>query len=372
MKTTVVKQAFADANAAMKSVVGKDALSVFSRVRLDVAGDNVSLTGTDGDRQLEWRIKGESQIHGTIAVPGLRLAAFASAMPDGQVEITSIGEERLELAGGEGVFFRLSAFDADSYPVMAGPKSAEAVSLPAVTFRELLRKVKFAAAQKEVRALLNGVNICKQDGMLQMTATDGRRLAHVEYDITRDSDLPDFDVTLPNNTVNMLFALLARDDDENVDFTSDGKAMRIVCGKWCLTAKLVEGAYPAWRRVVPGDLSHVAIIDRAEFLGALARAALAADPDNPCVKVTVSQGRVAFEARSENAEAKFATTKCKLADDVKEWWRFDPRLLKEALDAIDDDEFQLNFRESEKGKTSPVLLKCSAPWLAVVMPLRVG
>ena len=44
-------------------------------------------------------------------------------------------------------------------------------------------------------------------------------------------------------------------------------------------------------------------------------------------------------------------------------------LLKDALDVIDDDDFTLSFREDAGG---PILLKCSIPWLAVTMPLRIG
>ena len=38
----------------------------------------------------------------------------------------------------------------------------------------------------------------------------------------------------------------------------------------------------------------------------------------------------------------------------------------DALKAIDDDSFTLEFNDDE----SPIVLKCSIPWIAVVMPIR--
>ena len=369
MKTKIIRQAFAEANAAVKGVVGKDALSVFAFVRLDVNGDNVSLTGTNGDMQLEWRLKGESEENGTVTVPGMRLAAFASAMPDGMVSIETVGHEKLKLAGGEGVSFRLASGDGDRYAAMTGPKDGAVVTtLPAVTFREMLRKVKFAASVEATRANLCGVNMRLHDDVLDMTATDGRCLAHIEFEVREASD-DGFDVTLANKTVGVLFGLLSKVDDGDVDISSDGKSVRIMCAFWCLTAKVIEGVYPSWKRVVPGNPEHHAEIGRVEFLAALERAALASDCEPPDVKVSVSQGLVTFKARSEFADAEAATDKCKLAYDAKMSWHFNPRLLKDALEAIDEDNFTLNFGWG--GAPGPVLLKCSVPWIAVVMPLRI-
>ena len=51
-------------------------------------------------------------------------------------------------------------------------------------------------------------------------------------------------------------------------------------------------------------------------------------------------------------------------------FHFNPRLLREALEAIDEDEFTFGFNGSGPGNA--VVLKCTVPWLAVVMPLRIG
>ena len=42
------------------------------------------------------------------------------------------------------------------------------------------------------------------------------------------------------------------------------------------------------------------------------------------------------------------------------------RMMLDALKALDDDEFRIEFSDAEK----PIVLRNSAPWICVVMPMR--
>lgn len=378
MKTEITKAQLAVANGAVKGLIAKDGLSPFSRIRLDVVGPNISLTGSNGDMQIEYRVEGKTSADGTLALPGGLLGRFVDAMPAGAVEIDGEAGKKVKISGGEGVTFRLAAADALDYPVMAGPKAGcVGFDIEALVLKEMLRKVKFAAAADgSGRAHLCGVNVKMKDWKLEMTATDGRQLAHVEKDLQESytgpkapngGNNPSFDIILANKTVNELFGLLD-DGEETVTIQADVKAVRITSDSWNMTAKVVDGTYPAWNNVVPKDANHTAKIGRTAFLEALGRAALAAG-DNNAVKVSLKDGLATFEAKGDLAAAKTETARCAIEDGGKTAFHINPKLLKDALDVIDDDDFTLSFREEAGG---PILLKCSIPWLAVTMPLRIG
>lgn len=367
MKTTMIKAVFAEANAAVSKVVLKDGLSPFSRVLLDVAGSNVSLTGSSGDMQLTWRMEGETVGDGAATLPGARLAAFAAAMPEGTVELVKTANDRVTLTGGD-VSYKVASGEASEYAMMVGPKAGTAkMAIPSATLREMLRKVKFAMATDATRPALCGVNMKIVGAMLEMTATDGRRLAHVEHEMTTNG--ASFDITLPAKTVGVLWGLLDK-ETEDIDVSSDGRTIRFMGTKWCLTAKVIDQKYSDWRRVVPGNPTHKATIDRVEFLDALGRAALAMENDAG-VKITIAEGRITFAAKSEFANADITMTKCKIEakEKGKDTFRFNPKLLKDALEAIDENDFTLGYGWG--GANGPVLIKCSIPWTAVVMPLQV-
>lgn len=56
-KATVLKSTFAEAAGAAKGLSSRDALSIFGKVRLDVAGGHMSLAATDGTVAVTRRIE---------------------------------------------------------------------------------------------------------------------------------------------------------------------------------------------------------------------------------------------------------------------------------------------------------------------------
>ncbi|MBR6733271.1 MAG: DNA polymerase III subunit beta [Kiritimatiellae bacterium] len=363
MKTTITKAALAEAAQAVRGLVSKDGLSAFSRVRLDAVGPNVSLTGSNGDIQILCRFKGETERDGAVTLPGMLFWRFVGAMPEGKVEIEREPLKTLaRLSGSEGVKFRLVAGNPEDLPPMAPPKDEAEVHVPELMLREMLRKTMFAASTDTTRAALCGVNVHWKGDLLEMTATDGRRLAHVEHEVDRGEG---FDFTLPLRAVQVLWGLLEADSDETLTVKSDGRSVQIVGDSCLFTSKVSDTVYPGWRKVVPEKCAHEARIGRTRFLDALDRAALAAGEDCS-VKMTLKNGCILFDARSDLSAASTGMAACEMDDGLKEEFHFNPRLLKDALEALDEDEFTLHFDNG----ASPVKLTCSIPWLAVVMPLQ--
>ena len=368
MKVAITRAALAEAAQAVKGLVVKDGLSAFSRVRLDASGC-LSVTGSNGDVQVEWRMDGEVVKQGGATVPGAAFAAFVGAVPEGVVEM-DLANHRLAISAC-GVKFKLAAGAATDFPVMAGPGRAEAepraLFIGAEVFREMLRKVKFAALTDATRPNLKGVNIDLKDGILGMTATDGRRLAHVERELAAEAARFDkeINITLPTKTVAILYGLLEDMTEGDVYMVFDGSAVRIVGDKWGMTAKVLAEAYPNWRRVVPEGLPHHIRLKRMMFLEAMGRAALASS-ESSVVKITLANGRAVFEAKNDITEAKTDIPVVEM-DDVKYEFCVNSRLMKDALEVIDDDEFILH---TDCGEGTPFKLTCTVPWVAVIMPYR--
>ena len=367
MKTRITRAQLAEATGAVKGVVQKDAQSAFSRVRLDAVGPNVSLTGSSGDTQVQYRITGETSGNGIVTLPGGIFCRFVGAMPEGVVEIDGEAGGNVKMEGA-GVKFRMSSGEDVDFPKMKEPKAGSAhAHVPSMTLREMLRKVKFAAAEDATRASLCGVNVKLEDDLLEMTAADGRRLAHCEFG-TKGSGSMDgacFDITLANKTVGVLYGLLD-DKGGDVDIVSDGGSVVFMCDRWMITAKVLADKYPNWRLVVPEKTQHRAYLKREAFLDALGRASLAMD-ENFGVHITLKEGCVAFAAKNTLSRARVEIGDCKIGESLEYAFAVNPRLMKDALESIDEDDFTLHFDE---GDGKPIKLTCALPWVAVVMPYR--
>lgn len=368
MKTTVSKSLLVDATGAIKGLLQKDALSPFNRIRLDAAGNNVSLTASNSDVQVEIRFVGETTETDTVTLPGTSFVAFVGGMPDGSVEISGKPGQRVKMSDNKSVTFAMSSFEAADFPSMPGIESMAKISMTAVQMKELLRKVKFAASSDSTqRKVLTGVNVSMEDSVLSMTATDGRRLAHVELKTDPGEMGTSWNITLPMKAVNTLYGLLEKGEDAmDVTFEVGAQFARIVGSNWSMTTKLMADEYPGWKAVIPKTNSS-AEINRCAFLDALGRAGLAASAltDN-AVKIDIRDGRVDFEAKNEVTEAKAEISGCEVANGGKIKMLINAKLLSDVLTAIDDDVFTLEFTESGR----PIALRCSIPWVSVIMPLR--
>ena len=365
MKTKISKSKFVAACKVIRPLMDKDLLSDFSLLRIDAAGDNVSLTGGNSNIQVEIRMAGSTDAPGMEIVNGAQVERFVGTMPEGVVSFDTKGAN-LHVTSGEGIKFKMKTGDAAKFRTMPGPgdDAVAALTIPAQTFREMFRKVRYASGADLNRAVLIGVCCEWAGGTLSLVATDGRRLSHIETacDLSEGGE---FQVVLPKRAVATLYGLL--DCDGDVDIRIGANAMRVTGPEWCVTSSYVDGKYPSWRNIIPETVAHEAKIDRVEFLEALRRAAAASSgSDLPVVEISLANGALSIAATGQDASAKMDIATCEIADGATLVRKFNPVLLSEALESVDEDSFSWFFNDG--GEIA--VLRSSLPWVAVVMPVR--
>ena len=146
-----------------------------SGLRLELAGDRLTITGTDLDLtiQLALTVGGETDGGGRAAGAARRRHRAFAAAGEGRGR-RSISDE-VKISGGRSQFARAPAV-ARRLPE-AADAGASAVTLPAAAFGEALRQVVRAASTDEARPILTGVLLTAEDDGLRLVATDSYRLA---------------------------------------------------------------------------------------------------------------------------------------------------------------------------------------------------
>ncbi len=204
---------------------------------------------------------------------------------------------------------------------------------------------------------------------MTMVATDGRRLALVdeEVDISEKSS---GEFIVPAKAVTELNRLLQEKGDVEIKFGENQASFALKNEKdlsLLLITKLIEGNYPNYRQVIPGEAKERVPLNREEFVQALRRAEIMTSEKANSVKLAFGKNNLAITANSpEVGEARETMAVNYKGKEMA--IAFNPRYLIDALNALTEDEVFFELID----ELSPGVLKINGPFLYVVMPMRLS
>jgi DNA polymerase-3 subunit beta len=149
--------------------------------------------------------------------------------------------------------------------------------------------------------------------------------------------------------------------DNHASFTlKDDKGFSIL-----IVSKLIEGNYPNYRQVIPGEVKERISLMREEFLHALRRAEIMTSEKANSVKLAFGKNNLAITANSpEVGEARESLAINYKGKEMA--IAFNPKYLIDPLNALANDEVFIELID----ELSPGVLKINGPFLYVVMPMR--
>lgn len=248
-------------------------------------------------------------------------------------------------------------------------KEEKKVVLPQEKLRGMLRKTVFATSTDESRYVLNGIFFSLKEHKLTMVATDGRRLALVEEDVDVTADAQG-EFIVPTKAVSELTRLLGDKGDIQIQFTENQAAFTMTTEQAApilLITKLIEGNYPNYRQVIPGEVRERVQLMREEFLHALRRAEIMTSDKQNSVKVTFAKNTLTIIANTPDIGEAVETIAINYKGNEISI-AFNPGYLLEPLNALTNDEVFFELID----ELSPGVLKINGPFLYVVMPMRLS
>jgi DNA polymerase-3 subunit beta len=252
----------------------------------------------------------------------------------------------------------------EEFPRFPQPDGAKTLKIEQAVLRDMLRKTAYAASTDETRYVLNGVYMSFKGDKLTVVATDGRRLALVE----REIEVPkgaEADLILPTKAVAELQRLLGDKDEVNIAVGEN----QIVCnlGATTLVSKLIEGTYPNFRQVIPTEAKERVQLERETLLAALHRASILASEKSQSVKLSYTKNTLTITATTpEVGEAKETLSINYKGKELT--IAFNPQYLMDPLRNLDADEVFMELTD----ELSPGVIKINAPFLYVLMPMRLS
>jgi DNA polymerase-3 subunit beta len=344
-------------------VSSKGTLQILSNALIQVENNQMSITTTDLDISMRCVIPCEGEKPGSTTLPIRRVVSIMKELNEGNVTVQVGDDDKAEVTSGSS-FFSIIGLPTRDFPPIPATEGKFCYRIDQGVLKEMLRKTSFAASLDETRRVLNGVLMAFKANKLTMVATDGRRLALVDHEV-EFPEQAETEMILPTKAVNELMRVLLNEGE--VKIYAQKNQVVFEMGTTIMSSKLVDGVYPNYRQVIPGGCDERVTIEREELLRAVRRVSVMATDKSNAVRLTFSANQLKINITSQEVGEGRETIPVKYAGKEISIV-FNPEYVMDPLKNMDDDEVYFELSDGH----SPALLKCSVPFLYVLMPLRLN
>jgi DNA polymerase-3 subunit beta len=352
----------------LQQVIGvverRQTLPVLGNLLLVAGKDDLQMTATDLEVEIQSSLRLEVEEDGQITLPARKLIDICKALPEGAKIELSIKGQKAQIRSGRSRF-TLATLPAGDFPVVDKIQSDSEFSIAQNKLKELIERTQFSMAQQDVRYYLNGLMLEIARGLLRAVATDGHRLALCDMEVDIDTANPR-QVIVPRKGIQELQRLL-EDTEQPVRVEIGSNHVRVHSDDVCFTSKLVDGRFPDYERVLPkGGDKHV-LANRELFRQALSRTSILSNEKYRGIRLSLEQNNIKIQAHNpeqEEADEEFEVGYQGAGLEIG----FNVTYLLDVLATVRSDEVELTL--SDSNSSCLIRQPGTEQYRYVVMPMR--
>ena len=359
-----------------QAISTKVAIPTLSKIKIDVSTEGITLTGSNGQISIENFLSKDDENAGMlITEPGSILleASFFESVVNNLPEVTfdfkEIEQNQVVLTSGQSEI-TLKGLDVEMYPRIQEMPTENPLKIKAGVLKEIFTETAFAVSTQESRPILTGLHLTLTDNkILKSVATDSHRMS--QRVITLDKLSENFDLVLPNKSVNS-FKSVFSDDDTELDIFFSSNQILIRNETISFYTRLVEGNYPDTNRLIPSDADYTLDLtfDVANLRHTMDRAKLLSNATtNGTVKLSITGDQIVATVNSPEVGSvhEEITPLAKSGDDLT--ISFNPQYLIDSLKVIKEPEVRIRFISPVRPFT--LVPKCDTlDFVQLVTPVR--
>lgn len=339
----------------------RNALPILSNVLIKTVDNRVCIAATNLDIAITHYIGSKVSQEGSITVPARLMQDFVASLPDGVINI-NVNETKLHIKS-EQYNSTINGTLADDYPVMPQIKNGVSWSIPALDLKKALQQVVLAASNDDARPILTGVYFHTYKGDLFIAATDSYRLAEKKVMSLKQ----EVKLLVPASAMQDLLRILG-DQDEEIKITHDDQQILFTVGDIELVARLIDGSYPDYRKLIPASFSTSATLPRSELVNITKVSSLFARESAGSVTLNLDEEEKQISIRSIASQLGENTAVATADVSGTASITLNSRYLLDALGAVNDSKVCIGFN----GKLEPCVIKGTEDknYLHLIMPLK--
>jgi DNA polymerase-3 subunit beta len=337
----------------------RSTLPILSNVLLKTESNRLSIAATNLDIGITHYIGSKITQNGSITVPARLMQDFISNLPDSVLNL-EVTDNKLKITTDK-YQSTINGMPAEDFPVMPAIKGGNLWTVDAKDFKRTLQQVVLAASSDDARPVLTGVYFHTRSGNVMAVATDSYRLAQRKIGKSKE----DINFLVPASAANDLLRII-NDSDKEVAITHDEQQVLFQVGDVTLIARLLEGNYPDYQKLIPGKFSTTAAVKKSDFTNIAKISSLFARESAGSITLKVEDAKVSINAVASQLGENTATADADVTGGGEV--TLNSRYLIDALNSFGADEVEFCFN----GKLEPCIIRSASEpnYLHLIMPLR--
>ena len=360
-----------------KGLSTKPQTPILSGVYMTAKEGQLELQSTNYELGFIVTIPAEIHTVGTAVLPGKYLTEFARKLPAEEVSIDTGSSDGLAVIRSGSARFTLRTMEVSDFPVLQRMEGTLQFTIKDRTLARLVKKSTFACLreeQRDRRPIFTGCQLEVEGKEVTFAATNVHRLA-VKSELLEE-DAGQIRIIIPAKFLEEVTRTITGDVPTDIHVTCSYNQISMSADGIYMTSRLIEGAFPDYRRVIPQEenIRTRVILNAATFASAVERASLIARTDQyNIVKLAFEEGLMRISSNSpEIGEAEETIAAEVTGDDVT--IAFNASYLMDAVKSLDSDTFILSLQgaNAQGMNLSPITIReeVDPNYIYVVTPVR--
>ena len=336
-------------------------LPILGNVLLKIEENQLTVAATNLDIAINSHIGAQVQSEGSLTVPAKLLQELVAGLPSGVIELEQ-DEQRLKVNTDQYKSV-INGVSAEEFPVMPAIEDGKTLTISAPILKSGLQQVLLAASNDESRPVLTGVMFLSVDGSLYIASTDSYRLAEKQLTEVKE----EVSLLIPATALHDVMRIIS-DFSGDVEIVYDEQQVQFKAADVELVARLIDGKYPDYRKLIPATFMTKATLPRSELIGIVKVTSLFARESAGSVVLSVDEASESIWVRAVASQLgeNNATAKVKAEGDGS--ITLNSRYLLDALQVMNSKDVTISFN----GKVDPVLITAPSndDYKHIIMPLK--
>lgn len=374
MELTVAKTDLQKELQLCQGVVEKrSTIPILSNVLLKAADGTLQIAATDLDVTILSSCAAKITTPGGVTIEAKRLFDIVRSLPDDDVHVTMQENNSLLVESGTAKF-RLLGLPAEDYPTLPTVTATESYTVPLDELKTMVAKVKFAITHEETRFQLNGALLKMQPAKMEMVATDGHRMALINFPQGNGKKKgTDLTILVPRKALEEIMKLESGEDG-TVRFGVSENHLYFEAGERRLLARMIDVNFPNYMEVIARDNDRVVMVDRERLLSTIRRISLVANERTRAVRFDFAPGKLTVSSTNPELGDARETVPIDYAGNPF-FVGLNAAYVTDFLSAVDTPSVSLELKDENSqciGRPSSNDADLPYEYLYVVMPMRLA